>query len=443
MDKNVEKVDQYVAEFETFEKNAPAAPQWIHNVRRDAIKNFSQLGFPTTRNEEWKYTNVSPLVKTELRFPEKQASRVKKENVLFNDLSDDQPWHRIVCVNGYVKDDLSAQAILPNGVRFGSLAKALATESELVQKHLAHYAQYDLNAFTALSTAFIEDGIFLYVPDGVVIEQPIHLAFISESPNGGTISHPRNLIVLGKNSQATIVETYQSLSSKNNDTYFTNAVTEIVLGEDAILEHSRVDKESSNAFHISTTRVAQSANSRYGCTSVMAGGKLTRNNHEIVLQGEHAECRLDGLYLARGAQHIDNHTMVDHRVPNCASREYYKGIMDGESRAVFNGKVFVRQDAQKTDAQQTNKNLLLSDNAVVDTKPQLEIYADDVKCTHGATVGQLDEDSIFYLRARGIGTETARRMLTYGFATEIIETIALESVRQYLENSLSEDFHIG
>ena len=435
MDKRIETVDQYIAEFSEFEKaGGSSAPEWIRRMRQHAIGSFAELGFPTTKNEEWKYTNVSPLLKTPFTFSHKNnASSKKYDGVLFKD----QKWNRVVCMNGSV---VSIDAQLPSGVRCESLAKAFSSNgsgNNALQSHLGNLATTDTNAFTALNTAFIEDGIFLHIPDECVIETPIHIAYVSESPNGATIIHPRTLILLGKNSKATIIETF---SSQSESSYVMNAVSEIILDEGATLEHYKIEQESGKAFHIASTSVSEQKHSVYGCTSVMTGGMLTRNEHTIVFNGEEAQCRLDGLYIARGTQHIDNHTTIDHRVAHCASWEYYKGILDDNARAVFNGKVFVREDAQKTDAQQTNKNLILSDNALVDTKPQLEIYADDVKCTHGATVGQLDENMIYYLRSRGISPAAARQMLTAGFAGEILETIALTPVREYLQNMAMEMF---
>ena len=431
MNNRTESIDRYLAEFAAFEQaHGAAAPEWLRRMRQTAIGAFAEQGFPTTKHEEWKYTNVAPLLKTKFDI----ASQIGKKSpapssVLFGE----QPWNNVVCVNGRVE---SVDINIPEGVRCESLASAFQTNGtalEAIQWHLGRYAKSENNAFTALNTAFLEDGVFIFIPDGCVVNEPIHIAHVSASANGGAFIHPRTVIALGKNSKAAIIETF---SANTPDAYFMNAVTEIVLEEGATLAHTKLELESVNAYHIATTSVAQKARSNYECTSVMAGGALTRNYHGVTFDGTDAQCRLDGLYIARGNQHIDNHTMIDHRVPRCASREFYKGVLQDNAHAVFNGKVFVREDAQKTDARQTNKNLLLSDNALVDTKPQLEIYADDVKCTHGATVGQLDENAIYYLRTRGIAPATARQILTAGFASEIIETIAQPVVSNYMKDMI-------
>jgi len=318
-------------------------------------------------------------------------------------------------------------------VHLGSLAVALSTHRELMGPHLARYANYEEHAFTALNTALMRDGAFVNIPDGKVVEEPIHLLFLSIAGREPTVSHSRNLIVVGKNSQATIVESYVGLGDK---VYFTNAVTEIVLGENSVVEHVRLQRESEKAFHISTLQVQQNRSSMFSGHSVSVGGALVRNDVNAVLDGEGVDCTLNGLYLVTGRQHVDNHTRIDHVKPHGTSRELYKGILDDESRGVFNGKVVVWKDAQKTDAKQTNKNMLLSEGAEINSKPQLEILADDVKCTHGTTVGQLEEEQLFYLRSRGLDREIAQGLLTQGFASETIGRIKIEAVRAGLEKIL-------
>jgi Fe-S cluster assembly protein SufD len=300
-----------------------------------------------------------------------------------------------------------------------------------LEPYLARYARYQDHSFVALNTAFIEDGAFVSIPSGKIVEEPIHLFFVSTAAGEATVSHPRNLILVGNDSQVTIVESYVGL---NHGVTWTNAVTEIVVGESAVVEHYKLQWEREEAFHTATLQVHESRSSNFTSHSVALGGSLVRNEVNVALDGEGGECTLNGLYLATGRQHVDNHTRIDHVKPHCTSRELYKGVLEGKARGVFNGKIYVHKAAQKTDARQTNKNLLLSADASVDTKPQLEIYNNDVKCTHGSTIGQLDEDALFYLRARGIGLETARSLLTYGFISDIVGRIKLASIRDQLES---------
>jgi Fe-S cluster assembly protein SufD len=336
----------------------------------------------------------------------------------------------MVFLNGRFSRELSSFRKLPNGLQLISLATALQSDPGTLVSYLARYASHDEHAFAALNTAFIEDGAFIFIPKDVVVGLPIHLLFISTSGGKPTVSHPRNLIVAEANSQVSIVESYFGL---NDGTYFTNAVTEIVVNDNAIVDHYKLQRESMHAFHFSTLQVQQSRSSSFSTHSIALGGALVRNDVNTVLNGEGAEATLDGLYVVSGQQHVDNHTRIEHAKPHCSSRELYKGILDQKARAVFNGRIIVRPDAQKTDSKQTNKNLLLSEEALANTNPQLEIYADDVKCTHGATIGQLSTDALFYLRTRGIGLETARNLLTYAFANEITNRIKIEPLRAELE----------
>ena len=421
----------YLSDFEQFEKDgATGAASWVHQLRTAAIARFAELGFPTTRHEEWKYTPVAPIAKvpfTRLGHEGPVLLSGALERLGFG-LSEGA---RLVFVNGRYSEEFSSLRALPGGVRMGSLASALAADSERIQPHLARYARYQDHAFVALNTAFIEDGAFLNVPAGKVVGDPIHLLFISTARGTATASHPRNLIVVGNNSQVTIVETYVGIDTA---VYFTNAVTEIVVGENAALDHYKLQRESEEAFHVATLQVHQARNSTVASHSIALGGALVRNDVNVILDGEGGECTLDGLYMTTGQQHVDNHTRIDHARPHGLSRQLYKGILDGQSRGVFSGKIVVHPAAPKTDAKQTNKNLLLSGDALIDTKPQLEINNNDVKCTHGSSIGRLDEESIFYLRSRGIGEEMARDLLTYAFASEIINRIKGEPLRATLEN---------
>ena len=311
-----------------------------------------------------------------------------------------------------------------------SLAAALAADSSLIEKHLARYAQGEGNAFVALNEAFFQDGGYVYVPANTRLEAPIHLLFVSTAKDAGATTHPRNLIIADRASQVTVFESYVSVA---DGAYFTNAVTELVLEDGAVVEHLKFQDESRSAFHMATLHARLGRSCNLISHSIATGARLSRNNIRTVLAGEGIECVLNGLYLTRGDQLADHHMVVEHAQPHCNSHEYYNGILDGRSKGVFHGRILVQPAAQKTDAKQTNRNLLLSEDATVDTKPQLEIYADDVKCTHGATVGQLNEEAIFYLRARGVGAETARRMLIHAFAGEIIERVRHASAREELD----------
>jgi len=356
MQQTDQKLNSYLASFAAFEKSlngAAASP--LHAIRKAAIAKFAELGFPTTKDEEWKYTDVSPIAKTTFQH----LNGYNDAGITANDLdrfSFGHPeWNRVVCVNGHFSKRLSSINGLPAGVLIGSLAEAFVDEPDLVKQHLTKYARYDENAFVALSTAFLNDGVFIYIPNRIVVNQPIHLIMISTGPE--IASHPRNLVVVGESSQIAFIETFGSLG---DTTCFTNSVTEVVLAKNAVVEHDRLQIESDLAFHIGTLHVHQDRDSNFSSNAMTFGGRLVRNNIAVTLDGEGAETTLNGLYLGIGNQHIDNHTTIDHAKPHCPSHELYKGILAEKSKGVFNGKIFVRKDAQKTDAKQTNKNLLLS-----------------------------------------------------------------------------------
>jgi Fe-S cluster assembly protein SufD len=337
---------------------------------------------------------------------------------------------RLVFLDGHYAAGLSAIGPQPEGVAIGSLAEALGSQAERIAPNLGQGASEEANAFAALNTAFFQDGAFVLVSAGTFVAAPIHLLFLSTGREAGATSHPRNLILAEAGSRVTVLETYASLGEAPG---LTNAVTELALGEGALAEHCKFQDESLNAFHIAALRFRLGRSSNLTAHSLALGARLSRNNIRATLAGEGVECVLNGLYLTRADQLADHHMLVEHAQPHCQSHEYYNGILDGRSRGVFHGRILVRPAAQKTDAKQTNKNLLLSEEATIDTKPQLEIYADDVKCTHGATVGQLSDESIFYLRSRGLGLETARRMLIHAFAGEIIERIRCAAAREELD----------
>jgi Fe-S cluster assembly protein SufD len=402
-------------------------PKWLHGLRSAALTCFEERGFPGSGDEDWRFTNVSPIAQARFR-PAARGRRVDPEG--FSSSRIQAPgWTELVFVDGRLTP-WSHLTAMPKGVKLGSLRRALEVDGDTVARFLAREAGVSRNAFTALNTALFEDGACLYVPAGVELTGPIHLLFVSGPGAGGEVTHPRNLILLGAGARASIVETYVSTEAS---AHWTNPVTEILLGEGSALEYVRVEDESEKAFHLGTTAVRQGRDSRFTSFSVTMGGAIARHNLDVVMDGTGVETHLSGFYMGRGDQLLDHHTSVRHAHPDGASRELYKGILDDRAHGVFNGKVYVTPEAQKTDGKQTNRNLLLSDQARVDTKPQLEIFADDVKCTHGATVGRLDEGGLFYLKSRGIGAGLARKILTYAFAAEVLEEIPHKVLRQRLE----------
>jgi Fe-S cluster assembly protein SufD len=423
--------DFYLANFAQFDREVANNGQaWTQPLRKAAIARFGELGFPTTRDEEWKYTNVAPIARIPFQ-PAQRTAYASASEALAAATIPALVCAQLVFINGHYVPELSVQQALPHEVEVGSLALALSSRPSWLEAHLARYASFEGQAFVALNTAFMRDGAYMYVPRGSVVDVPIHLVFISLPDGEATVSHPRNLLVLEDSTQASVIESYIGLG---NDVYLTNAVTEFVLGQNAIAEHCKLEWESASAFHIATLQVQQARSSNFVSHSIALGGALARHDINVALNGEGGENTLNGLFMATDRQHIDNHTRIDHVMPHCTSRELYKGILDGKGRGVFHGKIVVHKDAQQTDAMQTNKNLLLSQDASIDTKPQLEILNNDVKCSHGSTIGRLDENSLFYLRTRGLGEEDARSLLTYAFASELVNRIALEPLRTKLND---------
>ncbi|HEX8175588.1 MAG TPA: Fe-S cluster assembly protein SufD [Pyrinomonadaceae bacterium] len=413
------------------EKLGAREASWAKRLREDAMEHFEQLGFPSTFDEEWKYTNLAPLSKRQFE-PGFESKNIELESGALEMVAyPEAEGSRLVFVNGVFKRELSSLDALPRGVAAENLSDALHGEhSEIVRERLARYAEYNENALVALNTAFMSDGAFLLIPKGVRVETPIHLLFLSVPQASPVVSFPRVLVIAGAQSEATLIESYASLEEGE---YWTNGVVEVLLEDGAKLEHYKIQRESLRAFHTATTQVELGAASSFDTTTITLGAELSRHNINVGLRARGAECRVDGLYMVSTGQHTDTHSLIEHAEPYCTSRQLYKGILDGKSRAVFNGKVFVREGALQTDAQQTNRNLLLSNESRVDTKPQLEIFADDVKCAHGATVGQLEEEELFYLISRGLRPELARNLLTYGFAEEVIAKIGIESIKAQLD----------
>ena len=404
MNKSVDIKDWYISNFGEFEKRLNGGKEsFIHQKRKDALSNFSRLEFPTIKDEEWKYTSIGPLLKLNF-FPSYEKKNVSKDFIK-SLLFDEMEHSLIVFINGRYSAENSVLLNLPEGVIVGSIAVETKNNNGILLKYFGKYADPQNHIFTALSTAYTEDGAFIYIPAGKIVEEPIHIIFITTAGEQKLLIQPRNLFVAEKSSQVTIIEHY---ASEEESTYFTNAVTEIVNEENAVVDHIKLQEESKKAYHIARMEVDQEKNSNFSSHLISTGADLTRNDFNARFNNEGGECTLNGLYMIDGTQLFDAHTLMDHAKPHCNSHEHYKGILDDKSRGVFNGKVIVRLDAQKTNAFQENNNILLSDEALVNTKPQLEISADDVKCSHGATIGQMDDEAKFYLKSRGIGEEASK-----------------------------------
>ena len=437
MDKMVDIKDWYISNFGEFEKRLNGGKQSpIHLKRKEALSNFSKLDFPTTINEEWKYTSIAPLLKYNFvpSYENKEISKEFIKSLLF----DEMEHSLIVFINGRYSAESSLLLNLPEGVIVGNIADGIKKNNPILLKHFGKYADHQNHIFTALSTAYTEDGAFIYIPTGKIVEEPIHIIFITDSGKEKILTQPRNLFIAEKNSLVIIIEHY---IGKEGEIYFTNAVTEIVAEENSVVDHIKLQEESKKAFHIARMEVDQERSSNFSSHLISTGADLTRNDFNAKFNDEGGECTLNGLYMIDGTQLFDAHTLMDHAKPHCNSHEHYKGILDHKSRGVFNGKIIVRQDAQKTNAFQENNSILLSDEALVNTKPQLEIFADDVKCSHGATIGQMDDDAKFYLKSRGIGEEASNSILLHAFASDVITSIKIESIRNYIEKIISDKFN--
>jgi Fe-S cluster assembly protein SufD len=404
-------------------------PRWLRDMRSRAAQRFEGLGFPSTRGEDWRYTNTSQIAELDFRALREPGGDVDAADIapyLFGH----EAWNTLVFVNGRYDESLSTPGLDSPGVRVLPFARALDEMEELVRDNLGATTSYDGNAFTALNTALCVDGAVIHIGRDMAAAAPIHLLFVSDANLAKGSAQPRVLIVAERHSKATIVESYVSLGEA---TYFTNSVTEISLAEGATLAHYKIQRESPRAYHVGTVDVRQGRDSHFVQFSFATGAALSRTNIYTTLAGEGCGATLNGLFLGTDAQHVDHQTRIEHQAENCYSREVYKGILDDTAHGVWNGKVYVHPEAQKTDGKQENHTLLLSDRAVIDTKPQLEIFADDVKCTHGATIGRIDKTALFYMKSRGVGAARARQLLTYAFAADVLEKIELEPVRDALE----------
>jgi Fe-S cluster assembly protein SufD len=437
MENIIDFKEWFVKNFKTFEDNLNGEKTPVlHRIRKEALQNFSDLSLPTLKDEEWRYTNISPLLKYNFNLPPED---LKIPDDLVNKfLFTEVDSNLLIFINGKFSEENSKLLNLPAGTIAGSISDGIKNNPEIIEKHFGKYASYNNQIFTALSTAYTKDGAFIYVPEGKIVEDPINIIFITTKSEEELITQPRNLFIASENSQATIIEHY---ASENDSIYFTNVVTEIVVGENAAVDHYKIQEESVNAFHLARVEIDQERSSNFISHSISTGGVITRNDINARFNDEGGECTLNGLFLLEDNQLFDAHTLIDHANPHCNSHEHYKGILDNSSRGVFNGKVLVRKDAQKTNAFQQNNNILLSNNALVNTKPQLEIFADDVKCSHGATIGQIDEEARFYLKSRGIGEEAANAILIHAFASDVIKSMKMESVRNYLEEILTKRFN--
>jgi Fe-S cluster assembly protein SufD len=433
-----EASDLYLTQFDGLTQSREGAqPAWLRDVRRQAIARFRSEGFPTVRDEEFRTTPVNVIADAAFE-PAFAAPPIAAGATLPASVHEQftipglTTAAEVVFVNGHYAAHLSSiPASLPGGITIASLADVLATNPSLVEPYLNRVISFPTQGFTALNTAFIQDGAVVILPDNAVLEAPVHLVFVSLGSGRPFVAHPRTLIVAGRHSQGRVIESFVGTQG-----YFTNNVTEIVGAENSRLDHYRVQRESLDAFHVSSLHVRLGRTAVFTSHNLVLGGALVRNDVNATLDAEGIVCTLNGLYLVDGKRLIDNHTTIDHAKPHCESHELYKGVLDDQGRGVFNGKIFVREDAQKTDAKQTNQVLLLSEDAQINTKPQLEIFADDVKCTHGATIGQLAVEQMFYLRARGIGKAEAEAMLIHAFASEVVERIDLEPLRDQLEQFL-------
>ena len=425
-----ERQEPFLAAYERMKAAPSASPSWLRDIREQAMRRFAEHGFPTTRHEDWRFTNITPIAETTFAASGPAPSAQQIASHLFPEAK----AHVAVIAAGRFSHELSSLAGLSADVFIGSLAQALVTHDERLKPVLGQIAVGD-HPFAWLNTGLFEDGVLIRVPANTIVERPIHVHVASDAGSQPTVSHPRIVISAGENSQFTVIESY---GGPEGQCYLTNAVTEALVAPGAIVHHVKVQRESRKAFHVAGTFAKLGRGAVFASHNISLGGGIVRNDISAVMDGEGAEATLNGLYLGDGDRLVDNHTVIDHAMPHCPSHELYKGVLGGKARAVFNGKIFVREDAQKTNAKQTNKALLLSDDAQINTKPQLEIFADDVKCTHGAAIGQLDEDALFYLRARGISRLDSRDLLIRAFAGEVIDQIQPASIHDRLEQLMLE-----
>ncbi len=429
---------RYVDQHRQFSSNgASQDPPWLGPVRDRGLKRFTDIGFPTTRNEDWRFTSVKSIVDT--KFEIAKPTTVDEETVT-KFVYDADAAARVVLVNGSMVSENSFVGKLPAGVIVSSLQEAVNKHPELVEARLGAAVSGEDNGFASLNTAFVRGGVFVYVPPNVIVNGLVEILSLIKPTDTPVVAYTRNLIVVERGAQLRLVETYAGVGATP---YCANTVTEIFVGDGATVDCYRVQRETADGFHVASTGSVQGRDSTYAMHAVPLGARLSRHDVRMVMDGEGGQGTLNGLYLMGGNQHVDHNTIIDHAKPHCESHEYFNGILDGSARAVFNGRIIVRPGAQKTNSKQTNNNLLLSGDARADSQPQLEIYADDVRCTHGATLGPLDENSLFYLQARGIDAESARRMMTMGFGLEVLERMGDATVREKLEVLVRDGLETG
>lgn len=436
---NKGNVDWYSTAFRDFEirLNGQSSSD-LHQIRKNAMQSFQDLGYPTTKHEEWKYTNVSPLMSHNFVISEPDTSGKLTKNDIEKYQFSGIENRCLVFVNGHFVSELSNMEGITENIDVLPLKQVIEKNPDLISPYFAKYASIDEQSFISLNTAFLQDGTFINIPVGTQADKPVHLLYLSVPEERPVVSFPRNLVITGRSSEITFIETY---AATKDGIYFTDTVSEIVLNENSKVERIKIQNESMQAYHIATLQAVQERDSRFIDHNISLGGALTRNDISSIFKGENGNCEFFGMYSGNQKQHIDNHTTIDHAEPHCESNELYKGILDENAEGVFNGKIYVRPDAQKTNAIQSNNCILLSDQATIDTKPQLEIFADDVKCTHGATIGQLNEDAFFYMRARGIEKTNARKLLIYAFASEVVDKITFEPVRKKVLDWFSDKLH--
>ena len=427
-----EQLGTYLDSFTEFQKRAAGRNlPWLRQLRENAFTRFCEVGFPTTHDEDWRFTNVSAIARTPFELPAESGVSARE----LEDLYLSSAACQLVFVNGRLIRELSRWGELPEQVTVNGLAQEIESKSVILESHLGRYLNIQRDAFSALNTAFAEDGAYVYVPKGAVLNAPIYLLWVSTPSPKPSMTNPRNLVIVEHEAQATIVEDYVSIGESPA---FSNAATELVVGENAVVSHYMIEREHHQAFNVSTLRIQQERSAIVSSHSVLLGGGLVRNNVHPVLAGEGGECLINGLFIGSRRQHLDNYMLVEHASPHCGSRQFYNGILDDHAHGVFHGRIVVHKEAQKTDAKQTNRNLLLSDDAQIDTKPQLEIYADDVKCTHGATIGQIEENALFYLRSRGIDEVSAKKLLLLAFAGECLDRMKPSPAREHVQRLIHE-----
>lgn len=412
----------------------------LTSIEQNAFNTFTSLGVPTAKHEEWKYTRIGTLLNKEYAFnPENISSHFSSKDLETLRLPGHEEANELVFLNGLYSDQLST--IRSSALTVLPLNEAARNEyKNIVDQHLGHSSKYIKDGIHALNTAFLQEGVFIHVKKGSVVEHPVYIYHITEAGAANILSQPRTLIYVGENAQVQFVETHATIGNHES---FTNQVIEVVVEKDAIVEYYKIQNDTVHSSQVNTTHFRQVGKSLVNTVTISLNGGIVRNNLNIAMEAEHSESHFYGLYFLNGKTHVDNHTVVDNVKPNCYSNELYKGIIDDMGTAVFNGKIFVQRDAQKTNAYQSNKNILLSDNATVNTKPQLEIFADDVKCSHGCTVGQLDEEGMFYLRSRGVSERTAKSLLVRAFAIDILEHIKPGPIRNYVDQLISERLDVN